>query len=221
MKLILESAFNHHGELDVFKELIYVANRIKPHFFTFQLMTVDEFCAKDYKKYSLYDEHTIKPAVMLKMVDDLLDKEITPLACTLDSTSLELALKAGVRNIKLHATDITNLNLIQRIVQFDDVQVFLETQAATSFEIKKALDNLAGKVICLFHGFSDYPTEFADVRFNTLDFLRKEYGSYGVKFGYADHSRDIDLALTASAAKGLDYLELHLTNDRGLRNFDW
>lgn len=221
MKLILESAFNHHGKTAVFKELIQCANRIQPDFFTFQLMTVDEFCVKDYKKYDLYQEHTIPPAEMLQLVTELLDKEITPLACTLDNKSFELTLNAGIRHIKLHATDISNLDLIERITKVDDIKVFLETQAATSFEIKKALDYLGDKVVCLFHGFSDYPTELADVRFNTFDFFEKEYGNYGLNYGYADHSRDIDLAVTACAAKGVGYLELHLTNDRRLRHFDW
>ena len=221
MKLILESAFNHHGKPNVFRELIFCANRIKPHFFTFQLMTVDEFCTSDYKKYTLYQEHTIQPAAMLELVAECLDSEIIPLACALDGNSLELAINAGIRHIKLHATDIANLNLFDQIANSNDVEVFLETQAATSFEIKKALDFLGEKVVCLFHGFSDYPTELADVRFNTIDFFEKEYGPYGIHFGYADHSRDIDLAVTASAAKGIEYLELHLTNNRALRNFDW
>ena len=125
-----------------------------------------------------------------------------------------------MRFFKLHATDITNIPMLEYLRTKEDVLLILETQCATSLEINFALDRIGNdKVECLIHGFSNYPTEVEDLNLNTLDYLRDYFPLH--KVGLADHSLDVTAIPLMALAKGCEYLEKHITLSRNNRNFDY
>ena len=86
------------------------------------------------------------------------------------------------------------------------------------FEINYAFGFIGGQVDCLFHGFSNYPTEIEDQQLNSLDYLRDKFGK---PIGFADHSLDVANIPLMAMAKGCAYIEKHITLSRNNRNFDY
>tara|TARA_R110002050_G_scaffold178088_2_gene311327 strand:+ start:11900 stop:13591 length:1692 start_codon:yes stop_codon:yes gene_type:complete len=219
LKIIAESAFNHNGSLDYLKELAIEAKKTKADYFTIQIMDVAEFCTKDYSKYKIYEENTLTFPEWQEFFKYSKEIDLKIIPCVLDTSSFDFCYSEGFRFLKLHATDISNIAMLEKMATFDDVSFILETQCATNLELKFALNLIGDKVECLMHGFSNYPTEVEDLNLNTLDYFATEYPNYST--GLADHSLDIDKIPLMVLAKGCDYIEKHITLSRNNRNFDY
>ena len=219
MKIIAESAFNHNGSLDYMIELAKEAKNTKTDYFTVQIMDVAAFCVQDYSKYQIYEENTLSYDEWKSLFDycKKIDLEIIP--CVLDIPSFDFCYAEGFRFLKLHATDITNRVMLEKMASYDDVSFILETQCATNLELKYALSLIGNQVKCLMHGFSNYPTEVEDLQLNSLDYLKNEYPQYTT--GLADHSLDTANVPLMVLAKGCEYLEKHITLTRNNRKFDY
>ena len=220
MKIIAESAFNHNGDVNYLLELAKQAKETNTDYFTVQVMSVPEFCTKDYSKYLLYKENTLDFKEWNLVFNFCKSIDLNVIPCVLDLYSLEYCYNYGMRFFKLHATDITNIPMLEYLRTKEDVLLILETQCATSLEINFALDKIGNdKVECLIHGFSNYPTEVEDLNLNTLDYLRDYFPL--LKVGLADHSLDVTAIPLMALAKGCEYLEKHITLSRNNRNFDY
>ena len=220
MKIIAESAFNHNGDVNYLLELAKEAKETNTDYFTVQVMSVPEFCTKDYSKYLLYKENTLDFKEWNLVFDFCKSIDLNVIPCVLDLYSLEYCYNYGMRFFKLHATDITNIPMLEYLRTKEDVLLILETQCATSLEINFALEKIGNdKVECLIHGFSNYPTEVEDLNLNTLDYLRDYFPL--CKVGLADHSLDVTAIPLMALAKGCEYLEKHITLSRNNRNFDY
>ena len=219
MKIIAESAFNHNGSLEYLKELAFLAEKSGADYFTMQLMHVDSFCTKDYSKYQLYKDTEFTKQEWIEVFDYCNSINLPFIACVLEETSFKWALEYGCKLMKIHATDITNSNLLQLIKDSEVVNIILETQCATQFEVDYAIEFLGlGHIEALFSGYSNYPSEVEDLNLNVLDtFIEK----YNCKVGFADHSLDTTEIPLMVLAKGASYLEKHITKSRNNRNFDW
>jgi spore coat polysaccharide biosynthesis protein SpsF len=219
VKIIAESAFNHNGSLDYTLELATAAKKTGTDYFTVQVMDVAAFCVENYSKYQIYEEHTLSFDEWVKVFQYCKKIELEVIPCVLDIPSFDLCYAQGFRFLKLHATDITNKSMLEKMATYDDVTFILETQCATNLELKYALSIIGDKVVCLMHGFSNYPTEVEDLNLNTLDYFRNEYSEYTT--GFADHSLDTTNIPLMVLAKGCEYLEKHITLTRNNRNFDY
>ncbi|MFD2724776.1 N-acetylneuraminate synthase family protein [Hyunsoonleella rubra] len=219
MKVIAESAFNHNGSLDYLKQLALEAKNNGTDFFTVQVMDVSAFCVKEYSKYDIYKENTLSFNEWKEFFVFAKQIELDVIPCILDIPSLDLCLDHDFNLLKIHATDITNISLLERLVALNNVDLILETQCATNLEINFAINKLGDRVKCLIHGFSNYPTEIEDLNLNTLDYFKEYFPQY--KIGLADHSLDTEKIPLMALAKGCSFLEKHITLTRNNRNFDY
>ena len=217
-KIIFETAYNHQGSISRLNSLVELANSIEEiiSHFAIQSMTVSEFCEKEYRQYNVYKEYSIDKEDQLKSLG-LLSDEIEPLICALDLNTAKYWVENNFKSFKIHATDISNIELLEYLSQ-QEVEVYLETQASTLFEIRRAVGILGDKIKCVLHGFSDYPTELEDANGSVMDFLKDDLR---VPIGYADHSRDQMVVAAACAFMNLAFVELHVTDSRSNRYFDW
>jgi len=218
MKTIAETAFNHNGDPEYLWSLISEANNSKADYVTVQVMDTDSFCVKDYERYQTYIDTEIAWKNWVHIFDKCKEANIKVIPCILEETSLQRCYEYGFRFFKIHATDITNKCFLEKIALYDDCVVILETQCATNFDIRFALDILKDKVVCLMHGFSDYPTEFENLNLNALDHLKEEFN---IPTGFADHSLDTLGIPVMCLSKGCEFIEKHITLTRNNRNFDW
>tara|TARA_Y100001933_G_scaffold264082_1_gene328222 strand:+ start:62929 stop:64596 length:1668 start_codon:yes stop_codon:yes gene_type:complete len=219
LKIIAESAFNHNGDLDYLIALSNTAKETGADYFTVQIMDVPSFCVKEYSKYDIYIENSFTFSQWDQLIDHCKTIDLELIPCVLDIKSLDYCIGKGFGLIKIHATDITNKPLLDKIVQSKDLKILLETQCATHFEIEYAVSTLKEKIHCIIHGFSNYPTEVEDLNLNALDYIKTYFPEYSI--GLADHSLDIKEIPLMAMAKGCEYLEKHITLSRNNRNFDW
>jgi sialic acid synthase SpsE/spore coat polysaccharide biosynthesis protein SpsF (cytidylyltransferase family) len=219
MKIIAESAFNHNGNFDYIKELALISKNCGADYFTVQVMNVDAFCTKEYSKYQLYKETEFSFEKWREIFDYCKEIGIEVIPCVLEEESFNDCYEYGFKLVKIHATDITNEPFLKLIASKVNIKVILETQCASLFEVKFALNILGeDKVEALFSGFSNYPTEVEDLNLNVLDSFKRKFNH---KIGYADHSLDVANIPLMLMAKGCDYLEKHITVSRNNRNFDY
>ena len=219
MKVIAESAFNHQGSFENLKELARISKESGADYFTAQVMNVDAFCTLDYGKHELYKVTEFSSAQWNSLFDYCTEIALPVIPCVLDEESLKLCIEYGFKLLKLHATDITNKPLLEKISNYKDVRVILETQCATVFEIEFAIAILGeNKIEALFSGYSNYPSEVEELNLNVLDFFKE---SYNFDIGFADHSLDTDHIPLMLLAKGCKYIEKHITASRNNTQYDW
>lgn len=219
MKTIAESAFNHNGSVQYTKDLAKAAKEAGADYFTVQVMDVAAFCVEDYSKYEIYENNTLSFQEWSSVFNYCRELDLPVIPCVLDIPSFDFCYKEGFRFLKLHATDITNKTMLDRMSQYEDLTFILETQCATHLEIKFALDIIGDQVACLMHGFSNYPTEVEDLNLNSLDYFKNEFPQYST--GMADHSLDTTQIPLMVLAKGCEYIEKHITLTRNNRKFDY
>jgi N,N'-diacetyllegionaminate synthase len=217
MKVIAETAFNHNGDIDYLIELITEAKNSGADYVTVQVMDTKSFCDEYYERYKIYIDNEISKSDWKKIFGVCNDIGLELIPCVLDESSFTFCYEEGFRFFKLHATDITNKYFLEKIAK-TDCSIILETQCASNFDIRFALNILNDKVKCLIHGFSDYPTEMEDINLNALDAM---YDEYKIDVGFADHTLDIEGIPLMCLSKGIKFLEKHITLSRQNRNFDW
>jgi sialic acid synthase SpsE/spore coat polysaccharide biosynthesis protein SpsF (cytidylyltransferase family) len=217
MKVIAESAYNHQGNFDYLKKLAVAAKEAGADYFTVQMMNVEEFCTKEYSKYQLYKDTEFTPAQWKEIFDHCKELQIDLIPCTLERSSFDTAYNYGYRLVKIHGTDLTNKPLLEYIKSKGDCKIILETQCSTDYEISFAVDILGDTIECLFHGFSNYPTEINEHNLLALNYLKR----YNLKTGFADHSLDTQIIPCMVMALGCDYIEKHITLSRSDRQFDY
>lgn len=217
MKIIAESAFNHQGNLDYLLKLASEAKTAGADYFTVQIYNTDFFCDRAYSKYQICKEteHSAEHWAELYRHCQSIEMELIP--CVLDNWALDLIGTWKFDYIKLHATDLLNIPFLLSIKE-KKYPVILETQCATKKDINEALSILGDQVSVLFHGFSNYPTEYDDLNLNALDYLKLEWGK---PTGFADHTQDTLGIPVMLLAKGTDFIEKHITISRNDRQYDW
>lgn len=218
MKIIAESASTHQGKFPVLLGMADAAAYAGADIFTVQIFRIDAFCEPEYERREIVEEIQFSDSEWRQVFShcEALGLEVVP--CPLDMPSLALCVDAGFKLIKIHATDLLNLPFLEAIVQAD-LRVLLETQAATSRDIDLAIGVLGhDRIECLIHGFSNYPTEGADLNLNALDHMAERWQ---LPVGFADHSLDTKGIPLMCLAKGCTYLEKHICVSRNDRYYDW
>lgn len=218
MLIIAESAFNHNGDLAYLKELAQAAKNSNADYFTVQIYRTAEFCELNYSKYQICKDVELSQVAWLDIFEYCKNIEIDLIPCVLDIYSFKFCYDYGFRFMKIHATDLLNIPMLEEIAQHD-CKVILETQCATERDINIAVQILGEKVEVIFHGFSDYPTKIEDQNLRSLDYIKKSWPQY--KVGFADHTLDISGIPLMALAKEADYLEKHITLSRDNGNYDW
>ena len=218
MKIIAESAYNHQGNFDYLKQLALASKKANADYFTVQMMNVNEFCTKEYSKYQLYKDTEFTETQWKALFGYCKEIEMNLIPCTLEKASFDLAYNYGYRLVKIHGTDLTNQIFLKYIKDKGDCKIILETQCSTDYEIKQAVEQFGDIIECLFHGFSNYPTEPNEHNLLALNYLKTRYA---LPTGFADHSLDTQILPCMAMALGCSYLEKHITIHRNDRQFDY
>jgi N,N'-diacetyllegionaminate synthase len=218
MKIIAESAYNHQGSFEYLLALASASKKAGADYFTVQMMNVDDFCTQEYSKYQLYKNTEFSEKQWVELFDYCKSIDIEVIPCTLEKASFDLAYNYGFRLVKIHGTDLTNKPFLSYIKSKEDCRIILETQCSTDFEVKLAVEEYHDMIECLFHGFSNYPTEPDEHNLLALKYMQDRYD---ISVGFADHSLDTQIIPCMAMAMGCDYIEKHITINRSDRQFDY
>lgn len=232
--IIAEAGVNHNGDITLAKKLIEVAKEAGADAVKFQTFRADQLVTKSAVKAKYQVENTGTDESQAEMLRAL---ELTPeahreivahcervgilfMSTPFDLESVDLLAGLGMSVWKIPSGEITNLPLLRKIGGLGgelQKRVIMSTGMATLEEVGAALQVLvrAGTSkdrIVVLHCHTNYPTAMDDVNLRAMLTMREELG---VKVGYSDHTRGIEVPI-AAVALGASVIEKHFTLDRNM-----
>lgn len=228
--IIAEAGVNHNGDYGMAIQLIEEAKRAGADYVKFQTAVPEQLIATCAPKAEYQKETTGADESQLDMIRSLLlplndfaklkaecDKRgIGFLSTPFDFTSIDTLFPLGMDYFKVPSGEITNLPYLRRIAKCG-TPVIMSTGMSELNEISTAMlilreGGLKDEQITLLHCNTQYPTPYSDVNLRAMQTLRD---MYGVRVGYSDHTKGIEIPI-AAVAMGAKVIEKHFTLDRTL-----
>lgn len=227
IEIIAECAQGYVGDPSLALQLLKASSASGADAAKFQLVYADELCTPDYKDYSISKQLEMPEKVWEDIAYQSKNLNIELILDVFGERSLKLAEKLKSRTVMLHATDITNLNLIAKVESGPISRVILGAGGAHLPEITAAIEALPTKDICVMLGYQGYPTPDVDNQISRISYLLngdlKKYNN--VVVGFSDHSlpdSNLRLALSTMAlGAGAVMFEKHLTLAHVLKMEDY
>jgi len=228
--IIAEAGVNHNGSLEHAMQLVDVAAEAGADLVKFQTFSAARLVTRNAPKatYQMQttgsDEGQYEMLRRLELDEDMhrhlitrcTQRNIGFLSTGFDIESIDMLIALGLHLFKVPSGEMTNLPYLRHIGR-QRGEVILSTGMATLAEIEVALAVLesAGTPrthITVLHCTTEYPAPMAEVNLRTMTTLRH---TFGVRTGYSDHTRGIEIAC-AAVALGASVIEKHFTLDRTL-----
>ncbi len=230
--IIAEAGVNHNGSLKLAKQLVDKAVEAGVDCVKFQTFVSKNIVSKNAKKAEYQQNTTSKDESqyeMLKKLELSFDefkelnkycesKNIKFLSTAFDFDSVEFLNDLGMGLWKIPSGEIANLPYLEKIAKFNK-PIILSTGMCTLEDIENALgvlENNGVKDITVLHCTTEYPTPFSDVNLKAMETIKEKFG---VKIGYSDHTKGIEVPI-AAVALGAEVIEKHFTLDNNMKGPD-
>lgn len=230
--IIAEAGVNHNGSLEFAKKLVDAAKDAGADCVKFQTFISKNIVSKnavkaEYQKQQTQAEESQHD--MLKKLELSFDefvelneycksKDIEFMSTAFDFDSIDFLNSLKMGTWKIPSGDITNLPYLIKIAKLNK-PVIVSTGMCTMDDIERAVnalkENGAGELTVL-HCTTEYPTPFNDVNLKAMITIKDEFG---VKVGYSDHTKGIEVPI-AAVALGATVIEKHFTLDRNMEGPD-
>lgn len=230
--IIAEAGVNHNGSLELAKKLVDAAKDAGADCVKFQTFVSKNIVSKnavkaEYQKQQTEPEESQQD--MLKKLELSFDefvelneycksKSIEFMSTAFDFDSIDFLDGLEMGTWKIPSGDITNLPYLIKIAKLNK-PVILSTGMSTMEDIRsaiKALKENGATELTVLHCTTEYPTPFEDVNLRAMNTIKEEFG---VKVGYSDHTKGIEVPI-AAVALGATVIEKHFTLDRNMEGPD-
>ena len=230
--VIAEAGVNHNGSLELAKKLVDAAKDAGADCVKFQTFVSKNIVSKNAIKAE-YQKQQTEPQEsqqdMLKKLELSFDefvelneycksKSIEFMSTAFDFESIDFLDGLEMGTWKIPSGDITNLPYLIKIANLNK-PVILSTGMSTMEDIRsaiKALKENGVSDLTILHCTTEYPTPFEDVNLRAMNTIKEEFG---VKVGYSDHTKGIEVPI-AAVAIGATVIEKHFTLDRNMEGPD-
>lgn len=217
IEIIAENAQGFEGDPFLAKQLVRAAAASGANAAKFQLVYADELATPEYEYYSQNKELEMPDHVWKEIFDYAAEQKIELIFDIFGPRSLKLAEDLGCKSVMLHATDITNFDLIKRVSVGPIERVIFGAGGAYLSEIQDAIEAIGRKDVCLMLGYQGYPTPDEDNQISRVRYLSTVLSDKfpNVTIGFSDHSiPDSELMISLSSmalGAGARSFEKHLT----------
>ena len=229
--IIAEAGVNHNGSLAMAKQMVEQAAEAGVDYVKFQTFKsarlVSKFAPKaEYQKRALKDADDTQLSMLqklelsqeahLELLDYCRQCGVGFLSTAFDEESIDFLHSLNLGIWKIPSGELTNFPYLKKIAGYGE-RVILSTGMSTMEEITDTLGVLLKygtlqENITVLHCNTEYPTPYADVNLRAMNTMAT---CLGVKVGYSDHTRGIEVPL-AAVALGATVIEKHFTLDRNL-----
>lgn len=229
--IIAEAGVNHNGSLELAKQLIDAAAEAGVDYVKFQTFKAENLVTRfakqaEYQKKNIGDGNDsqfqmLKKLELSQAFHDILisycvEKGVKFFSTAFDFDSIDYLASLNLPLWKIPSGEITNYPYIRKIAKLGK-PVILSTGMCELEDIHNAVDTLlkfglTKNQITILHCNTEYPTPFGDVNLRAMLSIKEEFG---VKVGYSDHTKGIEVPI-AAVALGAEVLEKHFTLDRNL-----
>jgi sialic acid synthase SpsE len=225
---ITDTAFHHEGDFEFLEDLVNNLVNLDIQAVKFHLLfDVDDYMVSDHSAIQVIKNLSISENNWLQVFKKVKDSKKEIVALTNDLASLKYVNKIQddypIEIVELHSTGLNDLFLLKEAVLFKKT-VMLGIGGSTFDEVQFAVDFLQsnGKEdILLMHGFQNYPTNYEDINFKRINFMRQ---AFDLPIGYADHTDPSDknnaMISVLPATLGVKVFEKHVTHIFGEKRID-
>jgi N,N'-diacetyllegionaminate synthase len=233
--IIAEAGVNHNGSLEIAKKLIDVAAEAGADAVKFQTFKAEKAISMYAQKAEYQKVATGRQESQLEMVkrlelDEGAHKQLIAhcqemgiqfLSTPFDLDSIDLLVGLGLQIFKIPSGEITNLPYLRKLGTLNR-KLIMSTGMANLGEVEDALIVLmkagtAPENMTMLHCNTEYPTPFEDVNLKAMVTMGAAFP--GIKVGYSDHTRGIEVPI-AAVAMGATVIEKHFTLDRTMAGPD-
>ena len=226
--IIAEAGVNHNGDMQVARDLVEAAAEAGADLVKFQTFSAKSLSTASapkaqYQRNDVSDTANqiallsgleLSAAMHEELVDLCSKRNIGFFSTGFGIEELNYLVGLGQRLIKVPSGEMTNLPYL-RHVGSRGLEVIMSTGMCSLGDIEAAIDAVetAGTKrtdITVLHCNTEYPTPFGDVNLAAMVNIG---GAFGVKVGYSDHTRGIEVPI-AAVALGATVIEKHFTMDR-------
>lgn len=232
--VIAEAGVNHNGSVEIAKKLIEVAANAGADAVKFQTFQTEKLVSKKadkatYQKistnaeesqYEMLKKFELDVGAHKELICYCKNKNIKFLSTPFDLESIQLLYNLGLDIFKIPSGEITNLLYLREVGKLNK-KVILSTGMAKLGEIEDALGVLIEsgtkkEKITVLHASTEYPAPLEDVNLKAMVTIGK---TFGVEYGYSDHTLGIEVPI-AAAALGSAVIEKHFTLDNAMEGPD-
>jgi len=217
IEIIAELGQGFEGRADQARLLLRAAAAAGADAAKFQLVYADELATPDYKYYGFFGSLEMPDAIWRGLSQYARELGVGLYFDVFGPRSLALAEQVGATGLKVHGTDIANVDLLNCIARSTIQKILLGAGGAFAEEIDQAVNLLAGKDVVVLLGFQSYPTPTESNQIARVKRLAEIYAirGRGLLLGFADHAlpeSPLRMALAATAlGSGAMVFEKHLT----------
>ena len=232
--IIAEAGVNHNGKYDLAVKMVHEAKRAGADYVKFQTavpeLVISTIAPKaEYQKETTGNDESqldMCRAIHLPLSDYAKLKKICDevgigfMSTPFDLVSIDTLEPLDMDYYKIPSGEITNLPYLRKIAS-KGRRVIMSTGMSEMNEIADAIKvledgGLKRKDITLLHCNTEYPTPFGDVNLMAMKTIGN---TFGVKVGYSDHTRGIEVPI-AAVAMGAQVIEKHFTLDCNMEGPD-
>ena len=232
--IIAEAGVNHNGSLELARKLVDAAKNAGADYVKFQSFKAANLVTRSAKKADYQEKQTSAKESQFDMLRKLeltedahnelisycAEKGIAFLSTPFDHSSIVLLKEIGIRIGKIPSGEMTNLPYLQEMARAFP-ELILSTGMCDLNDVEMALNTVlqegASKDhITVLHCNTEYPTPMEDVNLRAMLTMRQKFG---VKVGYSDHTKGIEVPI-AAVALGAVVIEKHFTLSREMEGPD-
>lgn len=233
--IIAEAGVNHNGSIELAKKLVDEAVSAGVDIIKFQTFKSEKLVSKSARQAEYQQRNIGKKdegqLAMLKKLElseddhyDLInyckERNIQFFSTAFDLESVEFLHKLGLGLWKIPSGEISNYPYLKQIATYGE-PVILSTGMCELVDIEAALNVLTTNgldkdKITILHCNTEYPTPMQDVNLKAMNEIAEKFG---VKVGYSDHTKGIEVPI-AAVALGASIIEKHFTLDRNMEGPD-
>lgn len=233
--IIAEAGVNHNGSMQIAKKLVDKAAEAGVDIIKFQTFKSEKLVSKAAKQAE-YQQRNIGKGdegqlAMLKKLElsveshhELIryckERNIRFWSTAFDMESIDFLHSLNMGLWKIPSGEITNYPYLKKIASFHE-PIIISTGMCELTDIEAALtvlvkEGVRKEQITILHCNTEYPTPYQDVNLRAMLEIAEKFG---VKVGYSDHTRGIEIPI-AAVAMGAIVIEKHFTLDKTMEGPD-
>lgn len=233
--IIAEAGVNHNGSMQIAKKLVDKAAEAGVDIIKFQTFKSEKLVSKAAKQAE-YQQRNIGKGdegqlAMLKKLElsvenhhELIryckERNIRFWSTAFDMESIDFLHSLNMGLWKIPSGEITNYPYLRKIALYHE-PVILSTGMCELSDVEAAVKVLLEfgvqkEQITILHCNTEYPTPFQDVNLKAMLEIGEKFG---VKIGYSDHTKGIEVPI-AAVALGATVIEKHFTLDKNMEGPD-
>lgn len=233
--IIAEAGVNHNGSLQIAKQLVDKAVDAGVDIIKFQTFKSEKLVSKaakqaEYQQRNIGEKDNSQLAMLKKLelsvenhyelVQYCKESNIRFWSTAFDMESIDFLHSLNMGLWKIPSGEITNYPYLKKIASFHE-DIILSTGMCELSDIEAALkvltdEGVEKEQITILHCNTEYPTPYQDVNLKAMLEIEERFG---VKIGYSDHTKGIEVPI-AAVALGATVIEKHFTLDRNMEGPD-